>query len=290
VWQQPAKPGVIPLRPMAVGEILDGAFTTIRRYPKATLGLSAIVASFGAVIQFVLALAVRNSETGDVFDPGPLLALLAGLVISGLASLVLTGMLTVVVGEAVLGRPIDLGEVWRRVRPRIGSLIGAAILVFLTVLLGAIALILPGIYLAVGLAFTTPALILEGQSVTTAMGRSRELVKGDWWRVFGILILASIIASIVGGVISLPFVAASGGGNAFRLGVEPVHLSTLALAVQAIGQIVSKTVTAPISAGVTVLLYIDRRMRREGLDVALARAATPASPLPASPMPPGQGW
>ena len=38
------KPGIIPLRPLSVGEILDGTFTTIRRHPKATLGLSAAVA------------------------------------------------------------------------------------------------------------------------------------------------------------------------------------------------------------------------------------------------------
>ena len=34
------KPGIVPLRPLGVGEILDGAFTSMRRYPKATLGLS----------------------------------------------------------------------------------------------------------------------------------------------------------------------------------------------------------------------------------------------------------
>jgi hypothetical protein len=265
---------------MALGEILDGAFTMIRQYPRATLGLSAVVASVSSVLQFVLALAVRNSANGDVFDPLALFVLLISALINGLASLILTGMLTVVVGEAVLGRPIDLGQVWTRVSSRVGALIGAAMLVGLTVALGLIALILPGIYLAVGLAFTTPALILEGQSVTAAMGRSRVLVKGDWWRVFGILILAAIIANIVGGVIALPFIAASGGGDVFRLGAEPVHLGTVALAVQAVGQIVSKTVTAPITAGVTALLYIDRRMRREGLDVALARAAAPPPPGP----------
>jgi hypothetical protein len=267
---------------MALGEILDGAFTMIRRYPKATLGLSAIVATVSAILQFALALSVRNSATRDVFDPLPLFVLFVSLLVNGLASLILTGMLTVVVGEAVLGRPIDLGQVWMRVSSRVGALLGAAILVGLTVGLGFIALVVPGIYLAIGLAFTTPALILEGQSVTAAMGRSRVLVKGDWWRVFGILFLAAIISSIVGGVISLPFIAASGGANAFRFGTEPVHVSTGALAVQTIGQIVTKTVTAPITAGVTVLLYIDRRMRREGLDVALARAAAPT--------PPGRGW
>ena len=45
------KPGVIPLRPMAVGEILDGAFTSIRRNPKAILGMAAVVMTISAIIR-----------------------------------------------------------------------------------------------------------------------------------------------------------------------------------------------------------------------------------------------
>ena len=44
------KPGVIPLRPLGLGEILDGSFATIRRNPKATLGIAAIVMTVSAVI------------------------------------------------------------------------------------------------------------------------------------------------------------------------------------------------------------------------------------------------
>lgn len=280
-WGRAIKPGIIALRPLAVGEILDGAFTSMRRYPKATLGLSAIVASVSTLAQLVLVLTARNSA-GDPFDARVLVAIALSLLISGLAGLVLTGMLTIVIGEAVLGRPVQLGQVWARLRPRMLSLIGAPILVGLTVLLGFLALILPGIYLAVALAFTTPVLILEGQTITAAMGRSRELVKGDWWRVFGIIILAGMIAFFVSSVIALPFSAATQGGNAFGFGAPPVEVSTGSLLIQAVGQIVAKTVTAPITAGVTVLLYIDRRMRREGLDVALARTAAPAAR--------GPGW
>lgn len=279
-WGAAPRPGIIPLRPLAVGEILDGAFTTMRLYPRATLGLSAIVASIGAIAQFVLALAVRNAAGSGSFTALALGVALLGLLINGLASLVLTGMLTVVISEAVLGRPIALGHVWARVRPRITSLVGASILVGLTVLLGTIAFIVPGVYLAVALAFTTPALILEGQKVTGAMGRSRALVKGDWWRVLGILILAALIANFVSTVIALPFVFLSGATSSFGFGAEPVQLGITALLLQAVGQILARTMTAPITAGVTVLLYIDRRMRREGLDVSLASATEPPPPGP----------
>jgi hypothetical protein len=267
---------------MAVGEILDGAFTTIRRYPRATLGLSAIVASFGAVVQLLLTLSLRDTTADGSFDGGALAAAAAGAIISILAGLVLTGMLTIVISEAVLGRPISLGAVWSRVTPRIGGILGAAILVSIVLAIGLVLCVLPGVYLYAGLAFTTPVLILEGASITAAMRRSRRLVNGSWWRVFGILVLASLIASVVGGVISVPFIGLSGGAKLFQVGAEPIHLGTGQLVLQAIGQIVSRTITAPITAGVTVLLYIDRRMRSEGLDVALAQAAAPP---PAS-----RGW
>lgn len=280
-WSTAPKPGVVPLRPLGLGEILDGAFTTIRLYPKATLGLSAVVATLGALAQFFLTLALRNSSYDNTWIV--LTAALAGLLINGLAILVLTGMLTIVISEAVLGRPIEIGQVWARVRPRILSLIGASILVGLVSTLGTIACIVPGIYLYVALSLTTPALILEGQNISAAMSRSRALVSGDWWRVFGILVLASIIASIIGGVISLPFSLASGVSSTFDFTVVPHQPGTGALFLAAVGQILSNTITAPITAGVTALLYIDRRMRREGLDVALARAAAP-------PAPPSAGW
>src|SRR5215472_2329483 len=56
-WQQQApKPGVIPLRPLSVGELLDGAFTSIRRNPKATLGIAAVLLTFSAVITTAVSL------------------------------------------------------------------------------------------------------------------------------------------------------------------------------------------------------------------------------------------
>jgi hypothetical protein len=268
-----AKPGIIPLRPLGVGEILDGAFTTMRRYPKATLGLSAIIGSVTALMQFLLALSLNSVSTSGDFNS---LALLAGgvtVIVAVLGSVILSGMLTVVVGEAVLGKPIDLSAVWRRVGSRIGALIGAAFLVGLVVLVGFVLCILPGIYIGVALAFTGPALILEGQSVTNAMSRSRALVKGDWWRVFGILFLAAIIAYVVGAIVSVPFGLA---GASFQFSREyGASVGVGSLVLQAIGSILSTTVSAPITAGATALLYIDRRMRREGLDVALAQAAAP---------------
>lgn len=292
------KPGIIPLRPLAVGEILDGAFTAMRRYPKATFGLSAMVSILSALAQFALVMSLRDVFAAATLDPenidfgdlsGAAAVGLLTIVITGLAGLLFSGMLTVVISEAVLGRKIELGNVWARVKPRMWALIGVSLLVGLVTVIGALACLLPGIYLHIALSFTTSALILEGQSVTGAMGRSRELIKGDWWRVFGILLLAGIIGSVVAQVIQTPFGLVGGGsfGSGFGTsGANPFDMTTSSIAIQSLGQMVASTVAGPITAGVTALLYIDRRMRREGLDVALAQAASAPSAAPTA----GSSW
>ena len=187
-------------------------------------------------------------------------------------------MLTVVIGKGVLGQPAPIGEAWATLRPQLLRLIGAALLVFLltagifiVALLpgflfaigggqgGAIALLVIGgivgiivlIYVAVLLALSTPALILERQPVIAALRRSRLLVRGAWWRTFGILLLSALIAGVVGGIIQLPFGLASSGGSLF----DPnASASFTGLLIRAIGAIVAGTIVRPFSAGVTALL------------------------------------
>ena len=63
---------------------------------------------------------------------------------------------------------------------------------------------------------------------------------------------------------------AGGSGGIFGLtGTRTIA----AVIIGAVGSIVAGAVTRPISAGVTVLLYLDMRMRKEGLDLALQSAA-----------------
>jgi hypothetical protein len=274
-WGPPPglKPGVIPLRPLGLGEILDGALATIRLYPKATLGLSAIVITATQLLQFAVQYANLEATADDVISSGDIAGTVAGtfalVVIGGLAGVSLSGMLTAVIGQAVLGRGITLGEAWEKARGRIGGLVGASILYWLIVGPGLLLCLVPGVYFYVALALATPALMLEGQPVTRALGRSRELVRGDWWRCFGILLLAAFIAGILQSIIAAPF-AIAGAGTAFF--TESTSLTVGGLALQTVGGIIGGTVVAPFSAGVTALLYVDRRMRVEGLDVTLAQA------------------
>ncbi|MGW0614343.1 glycerophosphoryl diester phosphodiesterase membrane domain-containing protein [Streptomyces sp. NPDC002788] len=312
-----AKPGVIPLRPLGVGEILDGAVSTMRTYWRTVLGISLTVAVLTQIIVVLFqGLVLDDSSTEALNDPSASLnelsramgeALLNStvvFVISLVGTVIATALLTTVTSRAVLGKSVTLGEAWRDARPQVVKLFGLICLLLL-IAVGVVAVgTLPGILVGVavngeaGAALTvlgiigagivalwlmirfslaSPALMLEKQGIKKAMSRSAKLVQGTWWRIFGIQLLAAIIANVVASIIVLPFVllaaALSGDGLTGWLNTGAGSLGWTFLIVSGIGSVIGSMIMFPITAGVTVLLYIDQRIRREALDLELARAA-----------------
>jgi hypothetical protein len=304
---------VIPLRPLGVGEILDGAFASIRRNPKAILGLAAVVMTISAVISATITRTLLNLGGLNLPSPGQQLTTaqathLVGRAIAvvvpafGLTVLltfivqaILAGLLAPIIARGVGGQQISAGDAWRITRPRLPSLLLATLLALLAglgpllvlgllvaiaavagsppvvygllVLLGLAALVLT-IWFSTMLSLVTPVVVLESQGPARALARSWRLVNRSFWRVFGITLLAGIIVAIAGGILQLPFSvlgAVSGSG----IGATIVIV---------IGAIAAGTVTRPITAGVTVLLYVDMRMRKEGLDLALRTASGTGQP------------
>lgn len=140
------KPGVVPLRPLGLGELLDGAVGIIRRYPRPALGLSAAVAVVTTLINVALLVtAFEPLLTVDTvaLENGDLAALEGALggAAAGAAhprpgaavGAILTGGLTAVVGKAVLGEPMTFRQTWRQIRPQLVRLIVLALLVLLIV-------------------------------------------------------------------------------------------------------------------------------------------------------------
>jgi hypothetical protein len=319
-YQPPGpEPGGIPLRPLGVGEILSGAFTSIRQNPAATLGLSAILLTVYGVASAAFSLILRHVVGQLNIDAGPdmtpaqvrhllfdvfaivLPSVLAIVVLAVIVELILTGLLTVVIGRGVLGQKVSMGEAWRLGLPRLPAILGAivlaglcilgawavvAVIVIVFVLLhiyaAAIAFgILTGIaafwvtvWLSIMFSLSVPVVVLEHQGPVAALTRSWRLVRRSFWRVLGILLLAGIVVSVASFVLQLPFslleALAGGSGGVFGL---TASRSVAAVIIGGVGSIVAGAVTRPISAGVTVLLYLDMRMRKEGLDLALQNAA-----------------
>lgn len=312
-----AKPGVIPLRPLGVGEILDGAVSTMRAHWRTVLGISLTVAVVTEIVAVLLQGFVLEDRTsvGTLNDTSASLdelsramgdALLSSgaiFVISLIGTVIATALLTTVTSRAVLGKPVTIGEAWRDARPQVPKLFGLILLLLLTVVAVVAIGIAPGVlvalsasksggaalailggfgasivagWLIIRFSLASPALMLEKQSILTSIGRSAKLVHGSWWRVFGIQLLAGIIAGIVSSIVVLPFAfiaAALTGEGISGLLDGTGGFGWTFLIVSGIGSVIGSTLTFPITAGVTVLLYIDQRIRREALDLDLARAA-----------------
>ncbi|MGH4013131.1 MAG: hypothetical protein ACRDSL_04210 [Pseudonocardiaceae bacterium] len=319
------KPGVIPLRPLGLGEILDGAISYIRANPTVTLGLSAVVMTLTQLVQLPAsylyfdglaeldqAAPGSGSEVAGALGGG-LAATLLGVVVNFVAVTLLTGMLIVVLSRAVLGWRTTLQEAWAAARPRLPGLLGLSLLtalllaaalvagivpivlaavagapVWVPVVLGAVtvpAAICLMIYLWVALALAPPGYMLEHIGVLAALSRSRRLVGPRWWRVFGILLLGTLIGAVISGIINIPFaVAAAAIDGAFTADAAVLAPTSLtALLIAAVGTIIAGTITAPFTAGVTGLLYFDQRIRREAWDLELARAVSGGPPTAAGP-------
>jgi Membrane domain of glycerophosphoryl diester phosphodiesterase len=269
-WSPPPadKPGVIPLRPLAVGEILDGAFASIRMNPKALLGVSFVVVLVGQILILILNLVSRGAGTGARLGAAG-----ASEAVSLLQSSIVTGAIIIVIGEAVLGTRLSAGEALSRLRGRIWRLVGLSLVVGLLSLLGLALVIVGAIYVFVLLAFATPVFVLEKTTVGAAIRRSAKLVRGSWWRTFGIGLLGGTVAVIIGGIIQLPFALFAARSAGLFTTTPSADVSAGSEVLLTVGRIVGGTITTPILAGTIALMYVDRRMRREGLDLALAQTA-----------------
>ncbi len=200
----------------------------------------------------------------------------------------MTGIFTVVVSQAVLGQPVSLSAAWARVRPQIWKLLGLSVLVGICWVVASFACLLPGIWIYIALSVAAPALVLERSTVTGAMSRSWNLVKNNWWRLFGIELLARFITFVITGLITAAFTFLGiilGVGSVFSMSsIETSDTgSRIGQAVlSGIGGTIAGAITYPFMAAVVVLLYVDLRMRKEGLDIELMRASGVAVPAVSS--------
>ncbi len=292
---------------MTLGDIFNGAVGYIRANPKATLGLTAMVVVVMHMITMIATLGPLaaygrfTTEPPDELTSGVvgawMVSMGAGLLFSWLGGMLLSGMLTVIVGRAVFGSTITIGETWVKIRGRLLPLLGLALLeaaavaalgglvvVIVAVLaavgnpavavllgfplvLGVIALL---VYLYTVVLFAPVLIVLERLPVIDAVTRSFALVRNGFWRVLGIRALTFLVASVVAGAVAAPFNIV---GQVILAGDTSAGIFLLSTAVASVGSAIGDIITAPFNAGVIVLLYTDRRMRAEAFDLVLQTGA-----------------
>jgi hypothetical protein len=237
--------GDVGRRPMDIGSILDVAFGLYRRYFVAIVGTAAVVTVPLALLESPLV--ISDSENASVLAT-PIEYVMGFLIAAPIA---------VAIDQAARGEAPTIASAWRRTAPRLGGLFLAMLLTLLAIVLGLLAVLVGAIVVSVLLALTAPALVLESLSATGAMRRSRRLVSGSFWRVLGIIVVANIVVSIAN-------VALEGAARAVGFAASSDDLALIGAV------LVTSLLVKPFGVLVTVLLYFDQRLRREGSDVEAA--------------------
>jgi len=206
--------------------VLGEAWKLYRTYAKHLLIIAFIIYLITAIVAGLLSLA------GGFF--GSLLASIVEL----FAAFLLQAALVKAVQDVRDGRvDMSVGETVSAARPYIWAVAGASILAGIAITIGLILLIAPGLYLITIWAVIIPVIVIERSGVMASFGRSRQLVKGNGWHVFGTLVLAFLILIVVSIVLGLIFSALP---VLFRTGLSTV---------------ISGTLVAPFEALVVTLIY-----------------------------------
>lgn len=260
----PQPPGAGSLPPRGIGEILSAAFSIYRNNAANLLLIVAIVVvplSFiGALLTRVVAgptehtveilgqpVTTAEPRTFALVLTAALIAVAIGVIIWAITeAAILRGA-----AQATIGDPVDIEASYRWGLRRFGSVLLVSVLVGLTIVVGFLLLIIPGIIFLVFLSVSVPALVIENVRGREAMRRSWNLVSGHFWHTLGAILVAAIITSLVSSIIG------SIGANWF---VEWIFTA------------IAEIITVPFTAIVGVVLYLDLRARKEALTAESLRA------------------
>jgi hypothetical protein len=227
------------------GRVIGEAFETYQNQVGPLLGGALIVIGIAGVIEGVLAIT------------GSLVLVTLGVLIGLAASFLYTGYVVKLVQDVRDGRrDFGVGELFSHAAPYVGTLILNGLLAGIAIAIGFVLIIVPGLILLTLWAVIAPSIVVEDRGVFEAFGRSRELVRGNGWQVFGAILIAFLIVFAVGLVASI---IGSAIGDAGR-----VILGTIA-----------NVATAPVAALVSSILFFD-------LGGGHAAPSAPVPPAPAA--------
>jgi membrane-anchored glycerophosphoryl diester phosphodiesterase (GDPDase) len=319
-WTPPPKPGLIPLRPLGLGDILGGSFRVLRRNPRPIIGVSLLIKGVVAIITIAVvglvtvyglthafdvdgADGLSNINFGSIVQSyvSSIVTFILGLV----ADAILLGIITLEVARGTLGEKLPLAGLWRRARGRIWALVGwsaaiggvglvgvlvIAVVIGVLVATGGTAGIVIGVLLGIlaffaaivlaawlgtKLSLVPSVLLLERTRLGTAIRRSWALTRGYFWRTFGIELLVAVIVGLASSIVLLPVTFIIGLitlSSQTSVGSAPDDQTTfITFTVTTVLSAIVGAITAIISTSATSLIYIDLRIRKEGLDLELMR-------------------
>lgn len=258
-----------PLRQMTLSQVVNGAISIFRANFDELVRTVAVVLVPAQAIGLVLLLTAPDGTTDlllgtndpdDAISGGSALAVAGFSLVSGLASLLATAAAYKLVMDTRFGFETGWRDSVSFAIERLHSIFWVLLLAGLGMFAGFLLLIIPGIFIAIAWALAIPVLLSEDARGSKALGRSYRLVRRHWWKTFGTLIVAGIVVGIVQAALSAVVTLAVADGDSKVL--ESVLASLLYLALYLI--------SIPFTTAVLALIYLDLRVRKDGVDIAMA--------------------
>ena len=236
-------------RPRDVGGLFGESLRVFRRHAWLFVLLSAAV----VVPVFLIVEGIGLERLTSSYDESPALAeaVVPTIVQFLVMSPIVTAICIYALHRIAAGERPPAGQVFVAGFEAFTPLFAAVLLAALGIGLGFVALIVPGIYLAVRWFFVPQAVVIEGARGPAALSRSGELVQGLWWRTFGLVVLANVAVAIPGFILTAPFTFLA----------EDTDRAVWAL----VGSMLAASVTAPFVALYSTLLYYDTLARKAGV-------------------------
>jgi hypothetical protein len=233
-------------QPRDVGALFRDALSVFGRHAWLFIVLSAAVVIPAELIVEGVGLEMLTSS----YDESPSLAEAA--VPTVVEFLVVTPIIAAIciyaIHQIAEGERPPAGQVFVAGFEAFTPLFAAVALAAAGIALGFLALIVPGVYLAVRWYFVPQAVVIEGARGPAALSRSGQLVQGFWWRTLALVLLANLAIAIPGLILITPFTAIA----------ESTDRAVWAM----VGSAVTTSVTTPFVALYSTLLYYDLRARR----------------------------
>ena len=259
-------PTPVPLRPMTVADILDGGIAVLKAAPRSVLVIAAtFVLPYELVAAWVqrdtladrglagaFTAATSNSDSNNVNFTIASFVLIA---VAGVVLSLVTGAIAHLLSAWFADRPASALDGLRASLRRAPALAGAWVIVHLVEYPAAVAGLVPGVLFMAMFLVTAPAIVIEGLGPWAGIRRSWRLVRTRYGAVLG----AGVLIAIVSFALSI---ALSGLSLAFSF-------FSWGWIIDVICRGASSLVTVPFVAAATTLVYLDLRIRAEGLDLEL---------------------
>ena len=279
------------MRPLNLGETLDASIKIVRARWR-TLAMVMVVIALPIQIANVVII----SSTTDTYQVGSS-AFVGdaassttysdeGAYVAGRTAIIALTILGYLLGtvacyraiaDTYLGRETDARASLRDAGSRLGAALWLFIILVAGLVIGFLALIVPGVWLAIAWSVAFPAMLVEGTGGFEALRRSFKLVEGRWWATCGRLLVAYILVQVITTVAALIFLIPA------EAVVDDTSFGALVL--ESAANFVASLVTTPFIAAVVMLVYFDLRVRKEGFDLALLAermgGSAAAEPAPA---------